>query len=93
MQLKTLLLSLPQNLMHLLAFGEFVDEFVEVADLLHKGVLDVLDADAADGAGDEGGVGVPLRGLFVKVAHGRAFLDLFREARPGITRQPADDLV
>lgn len=26
---------LPQYLLHLLAFGEFVDEFVEVADLLH----------------------------------------------------------
>ena len=68
---------LPQYLLHLLPFREFVDEFVEVSEFLHERVFDVFDADAADGAGDEVGVGVPLRGLFVKVAKSLSLLDLF----------------
>ena len=43
--------------MHGFAFGEFVDEFVEIADLLDEGIGELFDTVAANGAGDEGGVG------------------------------------
>ena len=39
------------------AFGEFVDEFVERADLLDEGIGELFDTVAANGAGDEGGIG------------------------------------
>jgi len=41
---------LTEDFVHRLAFGEFVDELVEVADVAHEGVVDVFDADAADDA-------------------------------------------
>ena len=43
----------PQDLLHRLALGEFVDQLVELADLLHQRVLDRLDAHAADDALDQ----------------------------------------
>ena len=46
-----------EHLLHRPALRELVDELVEVADPAHEGVLDLLHLDAADGPGDEGGVG------------------------------------
>lgn len=54
---------LAEDFIHGLAFGKFVDEFVEVADLFLEGVLDILNAVAADHAGDFGRVGVELGGF------------------------------
>ena len=51
----------PQHLLHRLALGELVDELVEVADLLHQRVLDLLDADPAHRPGDQRGVRVERR--------------------------------
>src|SRR5438477_4754367 len=42
-----------EDLFHRLALGEFVDEFVEVADLAHHRLLNLLHADAAYDAGDQ----------------------------------------
>lgn len=42
-----------KDLFHRLALGEFVDEFVEVVDLAHHGLLNLLHADAAYDAGDQ----------------------------------------
>jgi hypothetical protein len=41
-------------LFHRLALGEFVDEFVEIVDLSYHWLLDLLHADAAYDAGDQG---------------------------------------
>ncbi len=38
----------PQNLLHLLPFGEFVDQLVQPAYLLHQRVFDLLNAYAAE---------------------------------------------
>jgi hypothetical protein len=43
-----------QNFDHRPAFGEFIDDFVEVADFPHQGVFDFLNADAADESFDGG---------------------------------------
>ena len=42
-----------EDLLHRLASGKLVNELVEVADLLHERVPDLLYADAADHAGDQ----------------------------------------
>ncbi len=42
-----------EDLFHCLALGEFVDEFIEVADLSHHWLLNLLDADAAYDAGNQ----------------------------------------
>ena len=55
-------------------FGEFVDEFVEIANLLDEGIGELFDTVAANGAGDEGGIGVELS-LVKKVFQDRFFLD------------------
>ena len=44
------------SLFNLFAFRRFVDEFVEVANLLHQRAFDVFHADAANGAFDQRGV-------------------------------------
>ena len=48
----------PQDLRHGLAFGEFVDELVEAADLPHQRIIDLFDAHAADESIDQRGVRV-----------------------------------
>ena len=52
-----------EDFFHGFALGEFVDEFIEVADLAHGGVCDSFDADAADGAFDEGASGIGFGGF------------------------------
>jgi hypothetical protein len=47
-------LRLPQNLLHRFPLCEFIDEFVQVTDFAHGWFGDFLDADAADGACDQG---------------------------------------
>ena len=54
---------LPQDLLDSLAFGKFVDELVQVAYLLHQGVVDFFHAHAAHDAFDERGIGVNPRRL------------------------------
>ena len=84
---------LPQDLLHRLTLGEFVDEFVHVADLLHQGVLDVLDADAADDAFDQGSLGIHGGGVGEEGLEVDLVLDLLLEAGGVIAGQPTDDLV
>src|SRR6476646_2203668 len=47
-----------EDLLHRPALGELVHELVEVADLLHQRVLDLLDAHSADHACDQPSVRV-----------------------------------
>src|SRR5687767_11954222 len=53
--------SASQDLAHRLALGELVDQLVQVTDVAHQGVLDLLDADAADRPGDQRRIRVELR--------------------------------
>ena len=53
----------PLDLLHLPALRQFVDDLFELAHLLLERVGDVLDAIAADQAGDLAAVGVKLRGF------------------------------
>ena len=41
-------LLLPQDLLHRFALRQFIDQFVEIADLPHGWLLNVLYADAAN---------------------------------------------
>src|SRR5215831_4134561 len=50
--------SLPQDLVHGLSFGQFIHQLVQVTDLLHELILDLLHPIAADHAGNLGDVGV-----------------------------------
>lgn len=43
----------PQDLLQGAPFRQLVDELVEIADLAHRRFLDILDADAANGARDQ----------------------------------------
>ncbi len=44
----------PQDLLRRLALGQFVDQLVQIADLPHERILDLLHLDAADHALDQG---------------------------------------
>src|SRR5215468_5695082 len=50
--------SLPQDLVHGLSFGQFIHQLVQVTDLLHELILNLLHPIAADHAGNLGDVGV-----------------------------------
>ena len=63
-----------EDFLHGFAFGEFVDEFVEIANLLDEGIGELFDTVAANGAGDEGGIGVELS-LVEKVFESRFVFD------------------
>ena len=45
---------LPQDLLQCSSFSQLIDQFVQIADLLHQRVLDLFHADAADHACDQG---------------------------------------
>ena len=47
------IVSLAQDLLHRLALGQFIDQFVEISKFLHEWLLDVFDPDAADDAGNQ----------------------------------------
>ncbi len=85
--------SAPQNLLHRPALGEFVDEFVEDADFAHGGFFDLLDADAADEAGDEGAVGVQPGGVLEEVYEDGLLGDLLLQRFLRVAGVPADHLV
>src|SRR5262249_26298262 len=50
--------SLPQDLVHRFSLGQFIDQLVQITDLLHELILDLLHAITADHAGNLGDVGV-----------------------------------
>src|SRR5690242_2651802 len=50
--------SLPQDLVQALSLGQFIHQLVQVTDLLHELILDLLHPITADHAGNLGGVRV-----------------------------------
>src|SRR5699024_94498 len=85
--------SAPEDLLHLLALGQFVDELVHPADLLHQRILDILDSDAADHARDQVDVLVQGRGGREKSLQVDAGIDGGAEPRNVMTREPREHLV
>jgi hypothetical protein len=83
----------PQYLLHLLPSRQLVDQFVEVADLAHDRVFDLLDADAADQALDQRPVGVGARGLCDEALDVGLVCQDGGEVVRAVARQPEDDLV
>lgn len=82
-----------QDLFHRLPLREFVDELIEVADVLHEGVLDFLHADAADGALDLGAVWVEAGGLGEEGLERGLGIELVPQGGGGVAGQPVDDPV
>src|SRR5690606_15363900 len=85
--------SAPLDPVERLARGEFVDDLVELAQLAFERVLDLLDAIAADHAGDQVAVRVELRSLREEGLEVGLARNLIGEARGVVSRQPFDHLV
>src|SRR5690554_4458505 len=84
--------SAAQHLRHRLAPSQLVDELVEVADLLHEGVLDLLDPHAADHPRDLVDPRVEL-GVGEELLERRPGVQVTLERRLVEPGQPLDDLV
>lgn len=82
-----------EDFFHGFAFGEFVDEFVEVADFAHEWFFDFFDAYAADDAFDEGSVGVEFGGFGEEVFEVGFFIEVGLELSLGVAGEPADDFI
>jgi hypothetical protein len=82
-----------KDLFHRLALGEFVDEFVEVADLAHHRLLNLLHADAAYDAGDQRAGGVHLRRVREEILEARLLRKLGFQRGLAVAGEPAEDLV
>src|SRR5215213_8823985 len=86
-------LLLSQDLLHGPTLRKFIHELVQVPDVAHERVLDLLDSNAADDAGDHAGIGMQ-RWRFAEEGL-EVFLsfNLLRELPRAVARQPADDVV
>src|SRR5262245_44261865 len=82
-----------EDLFHRLALGEFVDEFVEVADLAHHRLLNLLHADAAYDAGDHKAGRVHLRRVREEILKARLLRKLDFQRGLAVAGEPAEDLV
>src|SRR5690606_29421956 len=89
----TLRSSGAEYLVHRFALGEFIDQFIEVADVLHQGLLDLLHAHPADDAGDQRALWIGLRRLLEKISETGFLLQVRFQRRLAISRQPADNFV
>src|SRR3954468_1207813 len=82
-----------QDLVHGPALRQFIHQLVQVADVAHQRILDFLDSDAADDAGDLAGIWVQRRRSAEKGLAGLLSFNQPRERARTLTRQPADDFV
>jgi hypothetical protein len=84
--------SLSQYLLHLLALGQLVYEFVEVASLPGKWILNFLDAVAANSPSNQRGIGMEAS-LSKEGFQGCFFVDQLLDLLIVKSRQPSDDLM
>src|SRR5690606_18709666 len=80
----------PQDLLQRLALREFIDELVEIADLPHQRVLDLLHPDAAHHALDQGRIRVEFRRFGEEGFEIVVRSDLRAQTLGAVTGQPAD---
>src|SRR3569832_794114 len=74
-----------QHLLHRSPLRQLVDELVEVPDLPHQRILDLLDPYTTDDAGDLADVRMQRRGFGEEGLEVRFALDLFDERLRGVT--------
>src|SRR5690606_19719305 len=84
---------LAQDLFHGLAPGQFVDQLVQVTDLLHQRLLDVLHPNSADQPLDQAGMRIQRGRLVEEGLEVVAGFDLLLKSLGGVSRQPAYDLI
>src|SRR5688572_5983730 len=79
-----------QDLFHGPALRQFVHQLVQVPDVAHQRVFDLLDSDAADDAGDLAGIRMQRRRFAEEGLEVLLPFDLLRERCRTVARQPAD---
>ena len=85
--------SASQDFLHRPPLRQLVDQLVQISDLPHQRILDLLDPDAADDAGDLADVRMKRRRFGEEGLEVRLAFDLLGERFRAVARQPADDLV
>jgi hypothetical protein len=85
--------SIPQNLVHGLSLGQLIHELVEVANVSHEVILDVLHANAADEARDLGDVRVDPWGAREESFEIYLFVDLILQRLFIVAGEPVDDVM
>jgi hypothetical protein len=85
--------SRPQNLLHGLAFGKFIDQFIQVAHLFHEGILNFRQFHPADAARDERALWIERGGFRKEVFEIRAPLEVGFQRLLRISGQPANDFI
>src|SRR5690606_28672478 len=85
--------SAAQDLVHRLPLRELVDQLVEVADLAHERIFDLLHAHATDHAFDELARRVKLRGLVEEQLEILLLLQLALQLSLAVASLPADDRI
>src|SRR6516164_8276560 len=83
--------SLPQDLVHGLSPGQFIHQLVQVTDLLHELILDLLHPIAADHAGDLGHVRVDPWCPGEESLEVDLLVDLLLQRLFIVAREPVDD--
>ena len=83
--------SLPQDLVHGLSLGQFIHQLVQVTDLLHEPILDLLHPITADHAGDLRDVRVDEWRAGEESLEVDLFVDLLLQRLFIVAREPVDD--
>src|SRR5688572_22710951 len=86
-------LLLSQDLLHGPAFRQLIDQLVQVPDIAHERILDLLDSHAADDTGDPAGVRMQRWRFAEERREIRFSLNVLRQRPRGVACQPADDFV
>src|SRR5262252_7923787 len=82
-----------QDLLHRLSLCQFVDELVQVANLLHQRVVHLFYANAANRARDERSVRVHCRRLCKKGLEVNSPVDLSPQSFLFVASEPANNLI
>src|SRR5687768_10723225 len=90
-ELDALLLS--QDLVQGPPLRQFIHQLVQVSDVAHERIVDLLDSDAADDAGDLARIWIERRRFAKKGLEVRLSFNLLPERSGIVAREPADDFV
>lgn len=83
---------LSENFFHGLTLGEFIDQFVEISDFLHEGIVNIFHSNTAHNSGDQGCTGI--EGGRIKEVGERCFLgEVALELSGRKTGKPTDHVI
>ncbi len=85
--------GLSQDLFHRFAFGDLVDEFVEIADRLHRRLFDIFDSDTADDAFNFRAEGIEFRCISEEGLEVRLRLEMRIQFLLAVPGEPAGDFI